>query len=168
MLLIGTWIRNNWLPILISIIVICGVYASYKHGVDTTASRYIAEEAQKEADNSKAISEALTTNESLKKTLEISKNEANTRIDALTTELSHIRVLVPRCQKSIPTSSEVGTTSGDVPATTSGELLPDPTQEAFDRFTKELGADAANADHTINDCREIQSWAKAQSPTPAK
>ena len=105
------------------------------------------------------LTKEITDNETLKAQLEVSKNEAQTHIDALANNVRTVRVFLP----NPACIGEAGPASS--PAAAGGESLsaktPDP-QADLDRFVGGVEALMLEADTVVNNCRMLQDWAAKQ------
>ena len=102
------------------------------------------------------LTKEITDNETLKAQLEVSKNEAQTRIDALANNVrtQFVRLPATACiSEAGPASSPTATGGESLPAKT-----PDP-QAALDRFVGGVESLMLEADTVVNNCRVLQDWA---------
>ena len=100
-------------------------------------------------------------NEDLKTKLEVSKNEAQTRIDTYIATHPTKRVLLPCTAPPVETHAASG-----VEATTTGrEPLSTPAtgyQAGIDRFMEQAEQLMLEADTTVNQCRVVIDWSNKQ------
>jgi len=85
--------------------------------------------------------------------LEMEKSKNEEIIRGFSATHNPVRVQLPRsdCKRFAGTAGSVQETARD-------ESLPNPAQQAFDRYAKGTGDDALEADLAINDCRVMQSF----------
>jgi len=131
-------------------VLLFGAWHEGRHEVRDEFDAYMAEETTK-------LLKATQDNEALKTLLEVHKNEAQTRIDALANNVRTQFVRLPATTCIKPANGARGVEA----AITSRELLstsPASPQAALDRFMEESDADAKRADEITEQCRVIQDW----------
>ena len=103
------------------------------------------------------LTKEITDNETLKTQLEVSKNEAQTRIDALANNVrtQFVRLPATTCIAAANAASRVEATTADREILSTSPASP---QAALDRFMEESDADAKRADEITEQCRVIQDW----------
>jgi hypothetical protein len=151
------WMINNWKLILGG----AALISAFLLGSHIKQNEWDADTALNQLATASVITTSLQENAKLTTTLEMQKNDSQTRIDALKRTIDSQRVLLPQTA----CASREATASGIVQTTASGELLPvapASPQASLDRFMAEADNDAREADTLIASCRVVAEWSKAQ------
>lgn len=153
-----TFLLANWKSLGALALLVVISLGSYKHGVDTTTTKYELQNTKRALAEAKAALE----NKLVIDTLRGEKDVAQKRIDDLAADNKRYRVLLPGCGRIVP-STKPDAAGGSAQAPAGGESLPESTegaQVALDAFMGESDADAYAADSLVNECRMVYKWAK--------
>lgn len=148
------WILRYWKILAVATFVV-GVYVmGYVKGADSDRSK-------RERENTLIREEliiATAKNEQLKAQLEIKYHDEQRQIADTAATLAAGRVRLPKGCVTTPNAASTSTVS-----VTGTSELPDPHQEALDRFKRGVDEVAHDADEMLAACRVVMDWAKTQN-----
>lgn len=153
-----TFLLANWKSLGVLALLVALLLGSYKHGVDTTTTKYELQRSERALAEAKAALE----NKRVIDTLRGEKDAGQKRIDDLAADNKRYRVLLPGCRHLVP-STKFDAAGGSAQTTAGGEPLPESAegpQVALDAFMGESDADAYAADSLVNECRMVYKWVK--------
>lgn len=156
-----TFLLSNWRIIGAFMLVVALSLGAYKHGVDTTSTKYELQITADKLGEAQARELSRAENDKSIAKLQGEKYAAQKRINDLADELRRARVLLPGCGDIMPSDPA---TAADNQATAGRELLPDTSespQRALDRFMEGADNAAHDADTVVSECRVVYEWAKS-------
>lgn len=157
---IVTWMKDHPRITTVLILLLGSNFVVAKYTYITTSAQFEATIAQMNQRNSEAEADALKKNESLKKQLQGELDDANQRNADLNRELSGFRLRLHSCSQG----GKPGAASAGVPSAPGTGSLPEDPQGKLDQVTASLINEAKLADDTVESCRVVKEWAKAQAP----